>query len=157
MERVGRWAVVADPQGGVFAPFEAAPGRDEAAPSAAMEPVGNFCWDELLAVDPAASERFYTSLFSWTTQHMDMGEAGPYTLLSAGETQVGGLMKTQGPPVTCWLSYVHVADVDASAKKAAELGGTVLAGPFDIAGVGRSAVVSDPVGATIALYKRTRA
>lgn len=155
MERVGRWAVLADPQGGVFAPFQPAPGAPDDCADA-MPPVGAFCWDELSSVDPGASERFYTGLFGWKTRHEDMGSAGAYTLLHAGPVQVGGVMKVQGPPMTCWLSYVHVADVDASAHRAAELGATVVAGPFDIPGVGRSAVVLDPTGAAVALFRSAR-
>lgn len=151
MERIGRWVVLADPQGGVFAPFQPAPGSGDCGDAA--PPVGAFCWDELMSVDPIASERFYTALFGWTTETKEMGSAGAYTLLNAGPAQIGGMMKTQGPPMTYWLSYLNVSDVDASAREATTLGATIVAGPFDIPGVGRAAIVLDPTGAAIALYK----
>jgi predicted enzyme related to lactoylglutathione lyase len=154
IEHVGRWAVLLDPQGGSIAPFEPAPGAGDCADAA--PPVGAFCWDELGAADPDASLRFYTELFNWRAQREDMGSAGAYTLLHAGATQVGGLLKMQGPPHTCWLSYAHVADVDGSARQAATLGAKILAGPFDLPGVGRCAVLLDPTGAAVALYRSAR-
>jgi predicted enzyme related to lactoylglutathione lyase len=48
-----------------------------------------------------------------------------------------------------WGSYVTVTDVDATARKAIELGGKVVHGPADIPGIGRSAVIIDPQGAAI--------
>lgn len=154
MEHVGRWAVLADPQGAAFAPFQAAgAGEDCADP---MPPVGAFCWDELSSADPEASERFYTAVFGWKATREDMGSAGAYTLFHAGPVQAGGLMKVQGPPMTYWLSYVHVADVDASARQAAALGARIVAEPFDIPGVGRCAVLLDPTGAAVALYRSVR-
>ncbi len=41
----------------------------------------------------------------------------------------------------------------AAAGRAAALGGTVLAEPFDIPEVGRAAVLRDPGGAVLALFK----
>jgi uncharacterized protein len=52
-----------------------------------------------------------------------------------------------------WLVYFGSADVDADAKKAAELGGTVAVEPTDIPGMGRFAVLLDPQGAAFAIYK----
>jgi predicted enzyme related to lactoylglutathione lyase len=58
------------------------------------------------------------------------------------EAKAGGM-----PP--SWGSYVTVTDVDAVARKAAELGGKVVHGPQDIPGVGRMAVIVDPQGAAL--------
>jgi predicted enzyme related to lactoylglutathione lyase len=75
-------------------------------------------------------------------------------LLKVGDTSVGGVMalppeaRASGMPPN-WGSYVTVADVDATARKATELGGTVAHGPLDIPGVGRMAVIIDPQGAAI--------
>jgi predicted enzyme related to lactoylglutathione lyase len=85
-----------------------------------------------------------------------------YTLLSAGAAQVGGLMATPQelldlgvPP--CWTGYVGVDDVDAAAEKAKNLGGEVRRPPDDIPGVGRFAIVADPLGAAIALFHADQA
>ena len=81
---------------------------------------------------------------------MDMGQDEPYRLFMLGDHRVAGLFKITPemgddvPPN--WMSVFAVADCDASAAKATELGGEVLFGPQDIA-VGRFAVVQDPIGA----------
>ena len=71
-----------------------------------------------------------------------------------GETMVGGMMKItkeMGDVPPHWLSYIAVADVDATTKKAEELGGKVLVPPTDIPTVGKFSVISDPGGAVVAL------
>ena len=52
-----------------------------------------------------------------------------------------------------WLVYFGAADVDADVKKAADLGASVIAGPADIPGTGRFAVLIDPQGAAFALFQ----
>jgi uncharacterized protein len=47
-----------------------------------------------------------------------------------------------------WNIYFNVEDVDASVAKAEELGGKTVAPAFDVPGVGRMAMVSDPQGAS---------
>jgi uncharacterized protein len=51
-----------------------------------------------------------------------------------------------------WSVTFAVDDTDATATRAAELGGTVIAPPFD-AGPTRIAVVSDPQGAVFTVSK----
>jgi predicted enzyme related to lactoylglutathione lyase len=79
-------------------------------------------------------------------------EGVTYTVVSAGDKDVGGIMKipphAQGMPPS-WGCYVTVDDVDATARTAQELGGKVLMGPQDIPGVGRFCVIQDPQGAVI--------
>ena len=56
-----------------------------------------------------------------------------------GETEAGGMM--QMPPgadaPSNWLLYVMVEDVDATARRIAELGGALFVQPRDIPDVGR--------------------
>jgi len=112
---------------------------------------GAFSWNELMTTDPEAALRFYGALFGWQFETMDMG-TGPYRVIKAGGTAVGGLMTTppaaQGMPPT-WGSYVTVVDADATAAKCKALGGKVLVGPMDIPKVGRFVVLQDPQGAVI--------
>ena len=51
-----------------------------------------------------------------------------------------------------WDIDFWVDDTDATAARAAELGGTVLAGPFDMP-IGRRAVLADPQGATFSISR----
>jgi hypothetical protein len=119
----------------------------------AFQTPGAFSWNELMTSDPAAALAFYTALLGWSSSTMPMPD-GDYHVLKVGETAVGGVMalppeaKAGGMP-PCWGSYVTVADVDATARKAAGLGGKVVHGPLDVPGVGRMAVIIDPQGAAI--------
>src|SRR6202022_4695047 len=49
--------------------------------------------------------------------------------------------------------YVAVESADASARRAAELGGSVLAQPFDVHDAGRMSVVRDPTGAVFSVWE----
>lgn len=121
----------------------------------AFQTPGAFSWNELMTSDPEAALAFYGALLGWKTQKMPM-PGGDYHLLKVGDTSVGGVMalpteaKSGGTP-PCWGSYVTVADVDATARRATELGGKVVHGPHDIPGVGRMAVIVDPQGAALSV------
>ena len=114
---------------------------------------GAFSWNELMTSDLEAALAFYTALLGWNTQKMPM-PGGDYHVVRVGETSVGGVMampaeaRAGGMP-PCWGSYVTVSDVDATARRAVELGGKVVHGPQDIPGVGRMAVIVDPQGAAL--------
>jgi predicted enzyme related to lactoylglutathione lyase len=113
---------------------------------------GEFSWNELLSTDVAHSQKFYTSLFGWQAE--PFGGGGDYTVFKQGDTMVGGMMKSPKPGVpTHWLAYVTVEDVDATAAKAKTLGAQVVMEPFDVPTVGRIAVLLDPQGAPIGLFK----
>lgn len=120
-------------------------------------PHGDFVWYELMTTDLQAAERFYGAVLGW--QARDSGMPGvAYSLMSADGADVGGAMvlpesarEAGGEP--SWLGYVAVDDVDTSARRAAELGGRVLREPGDIPGVGRWALIVDPSGAPLAIFK----
>lgn len=118
---------------------------------------GSFCWPELATPDSAGAKTFYSGLFGWAA--VDVPSAGgTYTLLQLRGKDVSALRTlseketAQGIPPH-FLTYVSTASADASAAKAKELGGTVLAGPFDVEGIGRMAVIQDPGGVTFALWE----
>ena len=67
---------------------------------------------------------------------------------------MGGMMKCPHPGLPAhWLAYVNVPDVDAAAAAAAKLGGQIVVPPMDIPTVGRIAVLVDPQGAAIGIFK----
>ncbi|MGD0614589.1 MAG: VOC family protein [Verrucomicrobiota bacterium] len=120
--------------------------------NSSMAPPGHVSWNELVTTDLAGAQTFYTGLFGWKAEAFGAGM--DYTLFKKGGTTVGGMMKCPQPGAPAhWLAYVTVGDVDASAAKAGKLGGTVVAPPFDVPEVGRIAVVLDPQGAAIGLFK----
>ena len=116
-----------------------------------------FVWYELLTTDPAAAENFYRGVIGWSGQ--DSGVPGvAYTILSAGAIPIGGLMALPEAALKMgarpgWIGYVGVEDVDSSADEFENTGGVIHKAPADIPGVGRFAVVADPQGAALSLFK----
>lgn len=122
-----------------------------------MNPVATnaFAWNEIATRDTATVASFYCALFGWTSEPADCTPG--YTVFRAGDNPIAGMieMNEEWPEETPthWGSYIHVEDVDATAAKVADAGGTVCSGPMDAGEGGRMAVLSDPTGATISLYK----
>jgi predicted enzyme related to lactoylglutathione lyase len=109
---------------------------------------GMFSWAELATPDVEGAKRFYTGLLGWTTMLAPV-EGMSYTLVKAGDEQIAGIMGVQceaGEMPPHWGVYITVDDVDATARKAEELGGTVLMPPTDIPNVGRFSALRDPQG-----------
>ena len=112
---------------------------------------GRFVWFEHISTDTDAAARFYGEVLSWGVNKMEMGDF-TYPMITVGEGAVGGYVnKADVPP--SWLAYLSVEDVDASARAVVENGGSVMAEPFSIPGVGRMAVVIDPQGGAFSLFK----
>jgi predicted enzyme related to lactoylglutathione lyase len=117
---------------------------------------GRFCWYDLMTTDPEAAKAFYTGIAGWGTSIFE-GAGSPYTMWTRGETPLGGVMelpesaRAAGSPPH-WLAYISTPDVDATANRAAELGGSVLVPPTDIPTVGRFTVLADPQGAFFAAF-----
>jgi predicted enzyme related to lactoylglutathione lyase len=142
---VGRFAVVADPQGAVFSLFRSAESTSTDAPRVA----GGFHWTELSAADVDAVLPFYKGAFGFETEAMAM-PMGTYHILTKGGVQCGGAMTTMHPEVPpMWLPWVHVTDCDAAAARAVSAGGKLASDPFDVDGIGRMVIVIDPTGAAL--------
>ena len=123
-----------------------------------MHAAGTFCWTELMTTNVGKAKPFYKAVLGWDYKEVPMpGGSGTYTMPQVGGKDAGGfsdldpnLAKNGVPPH--WGLYVAVTDVDATFKKAGELGGKGLMQPFDIPNIGRMAVLQDPTGATISLW-----
>ena len=116
------------------------------------EVLGRFVWHELLTTDTAAAAAFYPKVLPWRTAPSSMPG---YTIWMAGQTQIGGLMALPteaGATPPHWLVYVGTPNVDATCSQAQGLGAHVVKPPADIPNVGRFAVLSDPQGATFAVF-----
>ncbi|MDP1535328.1 MAG: VOC family protein [Rubrivivax sp.] len=115
---------------------------------------GAFSWSELATPQPGAASEFYGSLFGWTVETMDMGDAGEYRVAKLGDTSVGGIMslpKEDAAGAPAWGCYVTVDNVDRTLEQCTALGGQVVMPPMDVPGVGRMAQIRDPQGATISV------
>ncbi len=151
---VGRFAVLADPQGATFAVF-----TPSGPPPGPQPPQGAFSWHELQTTDVAAALRFYGQLFGWSkgVGH-DMGAMGVYQLFEHGGAAVGGICNTQGPSTPpSWLSYVHVADANRAVASAKAAGGRLLHGPIEVPGGSWIALFLDPQGGAFAVQEAPRA
>jgi predicted enzyme related to lactoylglutathione lyase len=119
---------------------------------------GTFCWTDLATTDQEAAKAFYSSLFGWEAEDLPVGDGVTYSMMRLGGKQVAAIAPQQQqqrdagvPPV--WNSYVSVESADAAADKAAELGATVHAPPFDVMDAGRMAVIQDPQGAFFMVWQ----
>ena len=119
---------------------------------------GTFCWVDLTTSDPAGAKAFYGSLFGWQAADIPTGDGGTYTLLLLDGDVVAGLHaqgdeeRAQGSPPH-WIHYVGVADADATAARARELGGSVYGEPFDVDDHGRLAIILDPLGGEVVAWQ----
>jgi predicted enzyme related to lactoylglutathione lyase len=142
----GRMAFVMDPSGAPLSLWQA---NQHIGATLVNEP-GTINWNELVTDNPDAA--FYRDVLGLITATMDMG-AGAYTTFEAGGQPVGGTTRPQMPGVPShWHVYFGVADADAAAAKATELGGKVIVPPFDTP-VGRMGVLSDPQGAVFSIIQ----
>lgn len=114
---------------------------------------GRFVWRELMTTDVAKAKGFYGGLFGWEFDDVQMADT-TYVVVKAGGKELGGVMPTNCEDVPShWLSYVSVEDVDAAANLAKENGGTVPVGPLEIPNVGRFAIIADPDGAHVSVFR----
>ena len=116
------------------------------------EVLGRFVWHELLTNDTAGAAAFYPKVVPWRTAPSSMPG---YTIWMAGQNQIGGLMALPaeaGSTPPHWLVYVGTPNVDSTCSQAQGLGARIVKPPADIPNVGRFAVLSDPQGATFALF-----
>ena len=153
---VGRFAVVADPQGAVFAAFTPVgngPGHEG-------EPrLGEFSWHELATHDYPAAFRFYERLFGWTKSSlMDMGDAGEYQMFGRNGVTLGGMFNRSRHmgATPAWLHYVLVDDVCRAAEAVTARGGKVVMGPKEVPGGDSIAQCVDPQGAMFAVHARKK-
>src|SRR4051794_28572523 len=169
----GRMAVFADPEGAVFCVWEAKGQKG----ATIVNEHGSLNFNGLNTRDAAGAKSFYGSVFGWTTLELP-GGAEMWTLPGYGDylegitpgirkrvEEVGGakgfedvvaslspLPEDQPDTPPHWSVTFAVDDADAVAEKAAELGGKVVAPPFDAPWV-RMTVLSDPQGAVFTASK----
>jgi uncharacterized protein len=165
--QAGRAAVFSDPEGAVFCVWQPRQHRG----SAIVNEPGSVNFNNLNTRDPDAAKSFYGAVFGWGTMPMG-GGAEAWTLPGYGDhlellnPGTRERMASMGAPAgfidvvatlapitperggdAHWSVTFAVGDADASTQKASELGGQVVAGPFDAPWV-RMAVLADPQGAT---------
>jgi predicted enzyme related to lactoylglutathione lyase len=152
--KVGRFAILRDPHGAVFAVFTSA----DPTPRPDTEPaLGEFSWHELAAKDYKQAFSFYEALFGWerSAEH-DMGPLGTYFIFKRNGRDLGGMFNVTPdmPMPPSWMHYIRVDSADAAADRVTSNGGQVLNGPMEVPGGDRVAQCLDPQGAAFAVHSK---
>jgi predicted enzyme related to lactoylglutathione lyase len=152
MAGAGRYAVLKDPQGALFAIIDPENARAEAV---GIPPLGTFSWHELATSDNEAAFAFYSGLFGWDAmERMDMGPTGIYLVFGTNGVQRGGMYikPPDWPAPPNWMPYAHVPSVDGSVANLESVGANILVEPMDVPGGSRIASLTDPAGAPFAIH-----
>ncbi len=118
--------------------------------------LGAVGWLDMTVERAGEAREFYEAVVGWTSSDVDMGTYCDFAMHSPASGQaVAGICHARGVneqlPRGVWLPYVAVEDVDRSARRCRELGGTVVVEPTEVPGQGRYCVLRDPFGALIAV------
>jgi predicted enzyme related to lactoylglutathione lyase len=169
----GRMAVFADPEGAVFSVWQANRHRG----ARIVNEAGSLNFNGLGTRDAEGAKRFYGAVFGWRTltlpggfemwtlpgygDHLeqdrpslreDMAAVGAPAGFEDVVASINPLSAEQREVPAHWSVTFAVDDADATAQRAAELGGKVLVPPVDAPWV-RMTVLADPQGATFIANK----
>jgi predicted enzyme related to lactoylglutathione lyase len=173
MGDAGRMAIFTDPAGAAFRVWQA---NEHRGARIVNEP-GSLNFNGLNTRDVAGAKSFYGSVFGWEVLALGGGAAEMWRLpygkfLEQRDPGLRERMAQSGAPAGFedavatlnpiaddqpdvpphWSVTFAVDDADATAQRAAELGGRVLVAPFDAPWV-RMTVIADPQGATFIASK----
>lgn len=153
----GRFAIMSDPQGALFAVYQGLGSSGDDTWSPETEAMGAFGWAELGTTDVDGAKGFYGESFNWTSAPpMEMPD-GQYHMLMLGEEAVGGLYtKPAEQPMSAWMFYVNVENADASVAQAKSLGGNVIVEATSVPDMIRFAILTDPTGAVFGIAQSLR-
>ena len=152
LQGLGREAVLADPQGAVFAVLSSASGD----PPDVLGDPGEWIWSSLQTADPDRDAAFYQTLFNYDVYDISAGEQGQHYLLASdnyARAMVNSLPENGEHAHPYWLNFVRVEDAGQVAKQVVALGGRVLVQPRPDHQGGKIAVVADPAGAPFGLME----
>ena len=169
----GRMALLADPEGAVFRVWQAGKHRG----AQIVNVPGSLNFNSLNTRDANGAKAFYNTLFGWEVLGLGAGAEmwrlpGYGDFLAQRDPDLRKRVAESGGPEgfedvvaalqpatddqpdvpAHWGVTFAVDDADATAAKAAELGGRVLVPPFDAPWV-RMTVIADPQGATFTASK----
>ena len=142
----GREAVLADPQGAIFAILASSSGDP---PDFLADP-GDWIWSSLITSDPNQAAGFYQTLFQYDVFELP-SEPGARHLLLASNNYARASINSLPPDSTqahpSWINYVRVDDAEKTTARAVALGGRVLVAPHEDRHGGKLALIADPDGA----------
>jgi len=169
----GRMAVFSDPEGAAFCVWQA---KQHKGAQIVNEP-GSLNFNGLNTRDAEGAKSFYGSVYGWKTLRLEggaevwrlpgygdflersdpglpkrMAESGAQAGFEDLVATINPIADDQPEVPAHWSVTFAVEDADATAKRAAELGGKVVVPPFDAPWV-RITVIADPQGATFIASK----
>jgi predicted enzyme related to lactoylglutathione lyase len=169
----GRMAVFTDPEGAAFCVWQA----KEHKGARIVNEHGSLNFNGLNTRDAAGAKSFYGSVFGWETLNLgggaemwrlpgygdyleqsnpglrkQMAESGAPEGFADVVATINPIADDQPEVPAHWSVTFAVDDADATAARAAELGGRVTVAPFDAPWV-RMTVIADPQGATFIASK----
>jgi predicted enzyme related to lactoylglutathione lyase len=163
----GRMAIFADPAGAALRVWEA---REHRGAAVVNEP-GSLNFNDLRTRDLEGARSFYGAVFGWEV--LDLGASLAWALPGYGDfleqrtpgtrenmaqmgapegfedvvASVAAIGEDQRDATSQWGVTFGIADADAIASRAVDLGGEVVVPPFDAPWI-RTTVIADPAGAT---------
>jgi predicted enzyme related to lactoylglutathione lyase len=114
---------------------------------------GLFAWYDIMAVDEAATNPFYSALFGWDFSAEPRPNDG-YRMVTFDGQGLGGSLPFQTESSrSAWMGYIQVTGIEDQVARARELGATIFVELMEIPGVGKFAVLDDPTGGPFYLYE----
>jgi predicted enzyme related to lactoylglutathione lyase len=106
---------------------------------------------EIAGKDAQKTQKFYASLFDWEIDTTTMGDF--YGMVPAADGGIGGglMACANGQPYV--TIYVQVDDLNAYLARAERLGGKTAVKETEIPGGGAFAMIQDPDGNMVGIYK----
>jgi uncharacterized protein len=114
---------------------------------------GMISWTELFSQNPEESKAFYSELFGWEIEDMEM-PGMTYTMFKCGNVPVAGLADPAmlGESSSTWMNYITVEKLEDAIEKTNSLGGSLVIEPTPLP-QGRFAIIRDTHGAAVGLYE----
>lgn len=142
----GRQAVLADPDGAVFAVLAS----DSGDPPDYLAAPGEWIWSAQVGRDPDADVAFYQALFGYDVFELPSADGLKHVILSTygyARASVNAFPADKSRRHPHWLNFVRVLSATDVAAKAVALGGRVLVEPHTDRHGGQVALIADPAGA----------
>ena len=149
----GRMAVLGDPEGAMFALWQA---KDHCGAQIANVP-NTWSWNELVSRDLPQACKFYSDMFGWEISKDEASEIEYWNICNQGRLNGGMTAMQPGTPDAIpayWSVYFSVADIKQSVEQLQQLGGKLLHGPFTVE-PGHIAIVSEPGDGVFSLIEMT--
>src|SRR3569832_1020258 len=111
---------------------------------------GKFAWFDHVSNDLGKARQFYEQLFGWKVKSF---APGAYEVIHNGDEFIGGMVAAEPGSRAHWRSWLSVPYVDEGYRAALGAGAQTVTAPHDYPGIGRGAILHDPGGARLAIWK----